>query len=64
MLLLLFHGNTLKDPLCQGHCIYFTAHIAVFHYYNKWAVTDSRKFGIYWVFFVLFFLFFFLGKPL
>ena len=54
MLLLLFHGNTLSDPLCQGHCIYFTAHIAVIYYYNKWSVVDSRKFGIY-----CFFLFFF-----
>ena len=51
MLLLLFHGNTLSDPLFQGHCIYFTAHIAVIHYYNKWFVVDSRKFEFFFFFF-------------
>ena len=55
MLLLLFDGNTLSDPLCQGHYIYFTAHIAVIYYYSKWSVVDSKKFGIYWVFFAFFF---------
>ena len=42
MLLSLFHWSTWSDPLCQGHCIYFTTLIALIHY-NKRSVDDSRK---------------------
>ena len=38
----LFHGSTWSDPLCQGHCVYFTALIVNIHY-RKRSVVDSRK---------------------
>ena len=31
MLLSLFHGSTLSDPLCQGHCLYSITFIAATH---------------------------------
>ena len=42
----LFHGSTWSDPLCQGHCVYFTTFIPTIHY-SKRPVVDSRKFGGY-----------------
>ena len=39
---LLFHGSTWSDPLCQGHCVYFTTLAAAIHY-NKRSMVYLRK---------------------
>ena len=42
LVLSLFYGSTWSNPLCQGHCVYFTTLIAA-TYYNKRPLVDSKK---------------------
>ena len=39
MVLLLFRGNILSSPFCQGLCVYFKTPIAAIHYIKRTGFT-------------------------
>ena len=43
---LLFHGNILRNPFCQGHCVYVKTQIAAIRYIKRTGLLQEHLKGI------------------